>query len=119
MLLVWAAAGGACGAALRYLLVASLPGLFPWVTLGINIAGSLVIGLVWGYYAEAAWFQTWGRVFWVVGVLGGFTTFSTFSYDVVTLIEQQQLVLALGYILLSVLCCIGAAYLGWTLAKLN
>ena len=74
------AGGGALGAVLRYALTLLFPAsLFPWAILGINIAGSFLIGLLMAWWAELEWFQSWGRLFLVVGILGGFTTFSAYT----------------------------------------
>ncbi|NKB97807.1 MAG: fluoride efflux transporter CrcB [Pseudomonadales bacterium] len=113
--------GGALGAGSRYLVsVLSLQivaggivqgPLFPWGTLGINIAGSFAIGLMWSLYADADWFQQWGRPLIVIGVLGGFTTFSTFSLDALHLFDTHK-VAAFGYAVSSVVGCLVAVGLG-------
>ena len=113
--------GGALGAATRYLvgiLSAHILNddmgqglLFPWATLGINIAGSFAIGLLWGLYLDADWFQQWGRPLIVMGVLGGFTTFSAFSLDALLLFDTHKLA-AFGYVLSSVVGCLVAVGLG-------
>ncbi len=104
--------GGGVGAALRHgnnLLFARLLGTsFPYATMFENIAGSLVMGLLAGYFA----FKTGGtqhmRLFLTTGILGGYTTFSTFSLDFATLYERDQFVEAAAYALGSV----GLALLG-------
>jgi fluoride exporter len=110
-------AGGAIGAMARFG-YASLagrlwPANFPHTTLAINIVGSLVMGLFIGLLARTLpdW-QNELRLFVAVGVLGGFTTFSAFSLDAITLLERGQLGAAAGYALLSVLLSVGALYLG-------
>lgn len=114
------ALGGAMGAVLRYALTALLPlSLFPWAILGINIAGSFCIGLVWALFADAQWFQHWGRALLVVGLLGGFTTFSAFSMETLTMLQQQRVVTAATYIVLSALGCVTAAALGHTLGSVK
>jgi len=108
------AAGGAMGALLRYG-VSGLIGVtqvFPWATLTINIAGSFAIGLVWGAFGNAEWFQQWGRAFLAVGLLGGFTTFSTFSLETLNLLQNNRPLLALAYAGASVLVCLTAVYVG-------
>ncbi len=118
---LWVAGGGALGAAARFLLAATLSAgghVFPWVTLGINIAGSLAIGLVWGWVAGAEWFQQWGRLFLVVGVLGGFTTFSTFSLEALLMLQAQRYLAVAGYAAGSVLLCIAGAGAGYRLGEL-
>ena len=115
--ILWVAAGGACGAVLRYCVQALTSGAeFPWGTLVVNIAGCLAIGLAIGAFAGVTWFEDVGRPFLVAGVLGGFTTFSAFSVDTVLLWEQGRVVPAVVYVLSSVACCLLAAALGYRIA---
>ncbi len=98
--------GGALGAALRYGLGAwvqawSGPG-FPWSTFLINLSGSFVIGIVLRLNLEGALSPEW-RLFLAVGVLGGYTTFSTFSFETLTLVQQGEWLRALLYVGGSVL----------------
>ena len=102
------------GALLRYG-VSGLVGVtqvFPWATLTINIAGSFAIGLVWGAFGSDEWFQQWGRALLVVGLLGGFTTFSAFSLETLNLLQNNRPGLALAYAGASVLVCLTAVYVG-------
>jgi CrcB protein len=100
------AAGGAIGAVARYVAAAQIGHWlgtgFPWGILLVNIAGSFLMGvlveamtLVWSPSAEL-------RALLVVGVLGAFTTFSTFALDIVTVLERGQILLAALYIGASV-----------------
>ena len=117
-------AGGALGSMGRYGFGAWVgrvaPGSFPLGTLLINIAGSLVMGLVIGVLARTApaW-QAEGRLFVAVGILGGFTTFSAFSLDAITLIERGELWQAALYVSLSVAVSIIALFLGLYLTRLG
>lgn len=86
---------------------------FPYGTLGINILGSLAMGLVVGWFALRGGSMQ-GRLFLTTGVLGGFTTFSAFSLDAVSLIERGETVAALVYVLASVVVSILALVLGLT-----
>jgi len=108
------ALGGAGGALLRYGLSAliGMHHLFPWATLAINIAGSFAIGLFWGAFGTAEWFQQWGRLFLVVGVLGGFTTFSAFSLETLNLLQNGRVNAAGAYVLVSVTACLTSVWLG-------
>ena len=110
----WVAIGGSLGAVSRFLIstVLFVPGQFPWATLVINIAGSLGIGLLWGVGYQQPWFEQWGRYLLVVGLLGGFTTFSAFSQETVGLIEGGRFAGAAGYVSASVIGCVCAAWAG-------
>ena len=109
--------GGAIGSIARYgsgVLIGRIwPSPFPLATMLINIAGSLAMGLLVGWLARTtpAW-QADARLFVAVGVLGGFTTFSAFSLDAITLIERGALLEAALYALGSVTVAVVALYLG-------
>jgi len=100
--------GAGAGGALRHLINVFGPVLwgrdFPWSTALINITGSLAMGLLIGYLAlraDGSWPQS-VRLFLATGVLGGYTTFSTFSLDAMTLIERGQTGAAIAYVAGSV-----------------
>lgn len=84
---------------------------FPWGTLSINVVGSILMGLVAGWFALRGG-SLEGRLFLATGVLGGFTTFSAFSLETVLLIERGQTAAAFAYVLGSVLAGIGGLVLG-------
>lgn len=107
--------GGAIGAGARHLVGAAMlarlgPG-FPWWTLSINIAGSLAMGLLIGSLARSGGTEA-ARLFFGVGVLGGFTTFSAFSLEFWTLFERGQAVQAFAYVAASVIGAIAACGIG-------
>jgi len=110
-------AGGAIGAMSRYgigvLFGKMLSTSFPIATIVINILGSLLMGLLIGLlaYYTPSW-QPQARLFLAVGVLGGFTTFSAFSLDVISLIERGQMGFAISYALASVFLSILALFAG-------
>jgi len=112
--LVAVMAGGALGAGSRYLLSSQvarwLGTAFPWGTLTVNVVGALVMGLLVGIFARH-WPVTepW-RAFLTVGILGGFTTFSAFSLEVVLLWERGEAWLALLYVVASVVLCCGGLF---------
>ena len=113
--------GGALGAMSRYWVYnnyAHLDNCFPWATLTVNILGSFLIGIAFILITERMDMGPYWRAIVTVGFLGAFTTFSTFSIDVVGLIEQGQFSSAIIYVLSSVVVCIIAAWLGLSLAKL-
>ena len=110
-------AGGAIGAMARFgfasLIGRLWPMGFPLATLLINIIGSAAMGIFIGLMAR--WLPAWqseARLFFAVGILGGFTTFSTFSLDAIVLIERGDWLAAVAYVLLSVVLCLIGLYLG-------
>lgn len=119
---VLVAIGGAIGSVLRYgtgVLVGSLwRDPFPLGTMLINIVGSLVMGLFVGLMTRLlpGW-QEQARLFFAVGVLGGFTTFSSFSLDTITMIERGDVLPAALYVALSVAVAIPALYIGLVLLR--
>ncbi|MES2751044.1 MAG: fluoride efflux transporter CrcB [Pseudomonadota bacterium] len=113
--------GGGLGSTLRYainVLCGRTLGLnFPYSTFLINITGSLVMGLVAGYLAfkgEAS--QPW-RIFLMTGILGGYTTFSAFSLDAVSLYERGEVGLAVFYVVGSVLLAIAGLVAGLAIMR--
>jgi CrcB protein len=113
--------GGGLGAALRHgmnLAMARLLGAgFPYATLIVNVSGSLVMGLIAGYFAfKGDSSQNW-RLFLTTGVLGGYTTFSAFSLDVALLWERHELGLAALYVGGSVVLSIAGLFAGLFLVR--
>jgi|TARA_R110002124_G_scaffold287216_2_gene471623 CrcB protein len=117
-MLTWisVAAGGAIGAALRYgvnVATVAIWGLgFPIATLIVNILGSFILGSLVGLFTHYGTPSPEMRHFIVTGMLGAFTTFSTFSLDSVTLFERGEYGMLSFYILASVLLGIGAFFFG-------
>ena len=117
------AIGGGLGAMARYglgLAVGRLaPGAaWPWATLTANVAGGLLMGLLVGWLAlRAGAGQESIRLFAAVGVLGGFTTFSAFSLDALTLWERGQAASAALYVAGSVLLSLGAVFAGMAIGR--
>ena len=111
------AAGGAIGSVARYgagvLVGKAWSSSFPLGTMLINIAGSLAMGVFIGYLARTvpAW-QADARLFVAVGVLGGFTTFSSFSLDAIAMFERGEIGPAALYVLVSVIVGIAALFGG-------
>ncbi|NKB25239.1 MAG: fluoride efflux transporter CrcB [Kiritimatiellae bacterium] len=107
--------GGFIGSTFRYVLSAciqnmSSPSSLPYGTLGVNISGCLVIGFLGGYIEHRDFLSPEIRTFLLVGVLGGFTTFSTFGYG--------QLVIAFSNVMLQILLGLGAVWVGYMLSDL-
>jgi fluoride exporter len=115
------AVGGAVGAVLRYGLTGWLHTLSGWVfpigTLAVNLLGSLIIGAVMELSAGRYLFSPEARLLLVTGFCGGLTTFSTFSFETVALLEEQQWAAAAGNVALNVGLCIAATYLGALAAR--
>jgi len=107
--------GGAIGAGARHLvgqaMLARLGPAFPWGTLSINIVGSLLMGLLVGWLVRSGGGDA-ARLFVGVGILGGFTTFSSFSMEYWMLFERGQNAQAAAYVLASVVGAIAACGLG-------
>lgn len=113
------ALGGAIGASLRYLVnvaAVRLVGMnFPVGTVVVNVLGSLIMGLLVVILAEKS--GTRYAPFLMTGILGGFTTFSAFSLDAITLYERGQIGLAFVYVAGTVIVALAALFLGMTIAR--
>jgi len=113
--ILWVAAGGALGSVARYVSMVTLGSLigtgFPWGTLFVNIVGSAIMGTL-AELGALAWQPSPDlKVFLTVGILGGFTTFSTFSLDVALRGERHDWGVAFAYIAASVILSVGALFL--------
>ena len=121
MPLVFVMLGGALGSGARYLTGRATLSLFgpelPYGTLAVNLLGGLLMGALAGTLARATGAGEAWRLFVGVGMLGGFTTFSSFSLDVVTMIERGAFATALGYALLSVIGSVLALFAGLMLTR--
>jgi len=105
MAYVLAALGGALGALARWALAEALPaspGGWPWATLLVNLTGCLLLGVLIGVLTGRSREPAWVRPFLAVGVLGGYTTYSTFAVEVVELVDDGAVARAAAYVLLSV-----------------
>jgi fluoride exporter len=117
------AIGGALGSLGRFWLAAAMTALtgprFPWGTLLINVLGSFIIGLVaaWTMVPERVPMHPDLRIFFMVGVCGGFTTFSAFSLQTLELLQSGSVWPAGGYALGSVVFCLAAVWGGWLLGR--
>jgi len=110
------AAGGAAGALLRYWMsigVHSLLGRgFPYGTLAVNVLGSLLMGVLYIFLVERMNLGAEWRAALLIGLLGAFTTFSTFSLETLNLFEQGEQLKAMMNIILSVILCLFATWVG-------
>ncbi len=121
MSFLWIAAGGALGAVSRYWVATSIfkwagkP--FPYGTLSVNLIGSFVIGIAYIWLVEQQWGGDHHKQLAMVGFLGAFTTFSTFSLESVGLLEQQRWLAFFSYAGFSLVGCLLATAAGMWLAR--
>ena len=109
--------GGGLGAMCRYgVSLIPFKGDFPLLTLCTNLLGALLIGVVVGLSGGGR-LSSGGTLFWKTGVCGGFTTFSTFSLESVTLLRQGRYLAGGGYMALSVGLCLAGVILGERLGR--
>lgn len=117
------AVGGAMGACLRFALSEWMLHLFgrafPFGTLLVNILGSFVIGLLYGLLLTEQISPNPWRIFIGIGVLGAFTTFSTFSMDTVLLLQQGDWLKAVANVVLNLVLCLTLAWLGLKLGSMK
>ena len=117
---LWIALGAALGANGRYWIGYACKASvqeFPWPTLLINVIGSLLLGAFSAAAIERGWGQP-ARVFFAVGVCGGFTTFSTFSFEVIDAFYRRSWKLAGAYALLSLVLCVAGCLAGGHFGRL-
>lgn len=115
------AAGGALGAVLRYSVgqwVAPVKSGFPFATFGVNLLGSILIGVLYVVIVERSGVNGYWRELLMVGFCGGLTTFSTFSLDAILLWQQGQAQTAILYVVLSMIFCIVAALVAIMLTRM-
>jgi CrcB protein len=116
--LLWVALGGALGSVTRALVSAAIPaGRLPWGTILVNVVGSFAIGWLMGRSVPVSAEQMRAQSFLVVGFCGGFTTFSTFSWQTFEQMQKGQWAVAVTNVLVSVALCLMATWLGWRLAR--
>ena len=116
----WVATGGALGASLRFVSSSFFNLFFPNLPIGtffVNVLGSFIIGLLINTLEMKSSSEIFIRYFLIIGVLGSYTTFSSFSYEVIELYNNKKLLLSIIYILASVFSCIVAAYAGYSINK--
>lgn len=114
-------AGSFIGGIFRYLISLLIKKQFPTIifagTLSVNMLGCFIIGLIYGFSSKGAISEGW-QLFLAVGVLGGFTTFSTFSLETMNLVKSGNSSMAIVYILASVIVGLIATFAGFVVSKL-
>jgi CrcB protein len=113
------ALGGGARLYVSTLVSRSLGTEFPWGTLVVNVAGCLIVGVLGAAFAPPGRIHDLQdlRVFLVVGLLGGFTTFSAFSLEALMLLQRGQPAAAAGYVAASVAGCLLAVWIAYSLAS--
>jgi CrcB protein len=119
--IIGVAFGGALGASARYgldrLIERTLGGLFPWSTFLINISGCFLIGLFTAAFVDRHHLPAWLRIGIVMGVIGGYTTFSTFAAEALDLDEIHHVVVSTLYLVASVAVGMAAVYAGSVMGR--
>lgn len=119
---IWVAFGGAVGASLRFIsshLFKIIYPNFPFGTLFVNILGSFIIGLLMSYLENKNISENFIRYFLIIGLLGSYTTFSTFSFDAIDLMNNRKFLLSFFYVFISVSSCLLFAFLGYNINKIQ
>jgi CrcB protein len=120
---LWVAFGGALGSVSRFwlngLISEKIGATFPWGTLAVNVTGSFVIGILGALALPEGRMDTPSRLFatqfLMIGVCGGYTTFSSFSLQTLNLLREREWLYAGGNVILSVVLCMIAVWLGYLL----
>ncbi|WP_173912290.1 fluoride efflux transporter CrcB [Acinetobacter sp. Marseille-Q1618] len=110
------ACGGAIGASLRYgtgFIISKPHSLFPWTTWSVNLFGCFLAGIFFALSQRYPILHNEARLLFMVGILGGFTTFSSFGLETFQLIRQGQLPIALAYSISSVICGVVCLAIGF------
>jgi CrcB protein len=122
---LWVALGGALGSVSRFwingMVSERVGATFPWGTLVINVGGSFVIGVIGAIASPEGRLDSPSRQFatqfLMIGVCGGYTTFSSFSLQTLNLVREREWLYAGGNVVLSVVLCLIAVWLGWLLGS--
>ena len=121
----WVALGGALGSVGRFwlngIVSAKIGETFPWGTLVVNVTGSFIIGVIGALANPEGRMDSPSRIFatqfLMIGICGGYTTFSSFSFRTLQLLQERQWLYAGGNVMLSVGLCLIAVWLGWLLGS--
>jgi len=119
--LLWICLGSAIGGGARYLLSTWLLGVlgpaFPFGTLAVNVLGSFLVAAIMYVGLETPHVAPLVRLTLATGVMGGFTTYSTFSYETMRYLQQGAWGLAISNVLMTLFACLAACFLGWMGAR--
>lgn len=114
--------GGGIGAVARYwlqgLVYRYVSAAFPYGTVAVNFLGCLLIGFLMTGMEDRFVMNPSLRIFLTIGILGGFTTFSSFSYETIALLRDGEIFLGIANVVTSVVICLAATYLGTIMGKL-
>ena len=114
--------GGMLGSIARYWLAGVIQRLdgveFPFGTLGVNVLGSFIVGVVMALSLERGTLPPNARIFLAIGLCGGFTTMSTFSYETMALLRDGQAILGLGNVAATLIACLVAVWLGQVVGRI-
>ena len=121
--LLWVGAGGFIGAVSRYVVSGMFYRLFgkawfPYGTLAVNVIGCLLIGFLSGLAEDRQLFSPELRLLVFIGILGGFTTFSTFGYEIFTFARDGQILSSIINLMLHIILGLGAVWLGFSISKM-
>jgi CrcB protein len=110
--------GGALGSGTRFLIgrwLAPWSALFPWGTFSVNVLACFVLGALVGWADHRQPFSGAAQLFWTAGFCGGFSTFSTFSQELFTLVQRGETITGIAYGVASIMVCLMATAAGWYL----
>lgn len=114
--------GGFLGSIARYLTASYftkiIPSAFPYGTFAVNILGCLAIGIVYGLSERCSWFTPEWRLFLATGLCGGYTTFSSFTYENVELLQNGNYFTFASYSIASFVLCLVSSFIGLILTKI-
>ncbi|MBN1407856.1 MAG: fluoride efflux transporter CrcB [Calditrichaceae bacterium] len=121
--LLWIGAGGFIGAVSRYVVSGMFyrffgKAMFPYGTLAVNIIGCLLIGFLSGITEDRQILSPEMKLFIFIGILGGFTTFSTFGYEIFSFVRDGQILSSFTNLTLHMILGLGAVWLGYTVSKI-
>lgn len=108
--------GGVCRFLFSQFIQTKFPSSFPVGTFAVNVIGCLFIGVVYGLFLKNSLSNEW-KLFLATGILGGFTTFSAFSYETIELLKTGRITFAVLYVIASILLGLTATFIGWQITK--